>query len=60
MCFELAVATKKSRYIYYTLPWQCLKNIFPLPSSRVKFLVAFGDNDIGGEGRDKMTEQVVG
>lgn len=39
---------------------QCLQNIFPAPSPRVKFLIAFGDNDVGGEGRDRMTDRVLG
>ena len=44
----------------YALFMQCLESVFPSGSSRAKFLVTFGDNDVGGEGRDRMTEQVLG
>ncbi len=38
---------------------QCLENIFPLSSIKTKRIIVYGDNDIGGEGRDFMTEETV-
>lgn len=38
--------------------FQCLMDIFPLPDE-VKLVVAFGDNDLGGEGRDIMSDETT-
>ncbi len=39
---------------------QCLEDIYPIFSSSEKdqFIVTMGDNDLGGEGRDLMTQTV--
>lgn len=37
---------------------QCFKRIVSVPPN-VKLIVIMGDNDIGGEGRDIMTERVL-
>ena len=39
---------------------QCLEKIFPISNPDIRLLVIFGDNDIGGEGKDYMTDEGVG
>jgi hypothetical protein len=36
-----------------------LNSIFPLPDAGVKVIVALGDNDIGGEGRDRVNDEIL-
>ena len=38
---------------------QCLNKVFPLPATGVKLIAAFGDNDIGGEGKDIMNDEAL-
>ena len=38
---------------------QCFDAIFPSPSEKVTRLFVVGDNDIGGEGPDLMTEETL-
>lgn len=38
---------------------ECFRAIFPIPTG-VERIVLYGDNDIGGEGRDVMNEEVLG
>ena len=38
---------------------ECFRAVFPIPPG-VERIVLYGDNDIGGEGRDVMNEDVLG
>lgn len=42
---------------YVPMHMQCFRDIYPT-SSAEKVIVAMGDNDLGGEGRDLMTQTV--
>ena len=44
--------------IYYGLSLQCLRRIYPVPLS-IKLIAVMGDNDIGGEGHDLMTDIAI-